>query len=257
MADPDDGWSTVPRKKNSKAPKPTVHQSPRSMKDATLSDITKDFEAKAKIWKRSSAGQQLHRTLAHFRPDGGWQINTAVCLGTGSFSRDNFDCRKRTMEQFAMFADTVAYLQEQRSDGSKIKAYAQEGWYNELDKEFLRSLGMQVSEMPQGRYPKDDCGPATEYFGPHTFVCELYIEHSEGTLRHLTQSGIPLLMSTCRRMCTRGYYPGGQFKEGELTGLLDAMDKVYRSLRFPYFEEDPNVFEGMDVLAPLPQDDDD
>ncbi|KAM0715050.1 hypothetical protein Q7P37_009515 [Cladosporium fusiforme] len=255
----DDEWTFVPRKKQGKSQsKPqtvTVHHEPRSMKDATVSDIEKDFAAKLRTWRQSTARQQLHRTLLHLKPDAGWQIHTAVCLGTGSFSRDNFDCRKRTMEQFAMFADTVEYLQ--KSGECEIDVHVQEGWYNDLDKEFLRTKGMKVPEMQQGAYPTADCGPATELFGPHTFVCELYIEHSEGTIRSLTQRDVPLLVSTSRRMCSRDYYPGGVFKKGDLTAFLGAMDKNYRSLRFPHFDEDPNVFEGLDVLAPLPEDEDD
>lgn len=252
----DDDWTFVPRKKQGRAAqKSPVSHTPVSIKDATLEDIAREYGVKSRIWKRSEARQQLQRTLAHLKPDAGWKIQTAVCLGTGSFTRDNFDCRKRTMEQFAMFVDTIDYL---RDIGEHIgDIYVQEGWYNELDKKFLKTLGMIVPEMKPGSYPIPDCGPATKYFGPNTFVCELYIEHSEGTIRTLTQSQVPLLMSTSRRMCTRGYYTGEAFAEGDLKRLLDAMDKTYKAMRFPYFDEDPNVFEGMDVLAPVPEDDDD
>ena len=58
-------------------------------------------------------------------------------------------------------------------------------------------------------------------------------------------------------MCTRGYQPGEAFKDGDHTRLLSAIDKTYKTLRFPYFEEDPNVFEGLDILAPEPHEDDD
>lgn len=251
----DDDWTFVPRKKQGKAPTVTSTHTPASLKDATLESIGKEFAVKSRAWIRSDARQQLRRTLAHLKPDAGWKIETAVCLGTGSFSRDNFDCRKRTLEQFAMFVDTVEYLHE--LEGKEIEIYVQEGWYNELDKKFLETLGMKVPDMKPGSYPIPDCGPATKYFGPHTFVCELYIEHNEGTIRTLTQSQAPLLMSTSRRMCTRGFYAGEAFKEGDLIRLLNFIDKEYKTLRFPYFEEDPNVFEGMDVLAPVPREDDD
>lgn len=250
----DDDWTFVPRKKQGKAQKVTVHPSPQSMKDATVDSITKDFEAKSRTWRQSSARQQLHRTLMHLRPEGGWQIRKAVCLGTGSFNRDNFDCRKRTMEQFAMFVDTVEYLQ--KAEGEEIEIYAQEWWYNDLDRGFLTSKGMHISEM-QAPVSFDDCGPATKHFGPDTFVCELYIEHAEGTVRHLIQSQIQLLMSTSRRMCLRSYCAGDSFGKGDQAKSLGVMDKYYRSLRFPHFEEDPNVFEGLDILAPIPKEEDD
>lgn len=202
----DDDWTFVPRKKQGRvAQKSPVSHTPVSIKDATLEDIAREYGVKSRIWKRSEARQQLQRTLAHLKPDAGWKIQTAVCLGTGSFTRDNFDCRKRTMEQFAMFVDTIDYL---RDIGEHIgDIYVQEGWYNELDKKFLKTLGMIVPEMKPGSYPIPDCGPATKYFGPNTFVCELYIEHSEGTIRTLTQSQVPLLMSTSRRMCEKPVEP--------------------------------------------------
>lgn len=253
----DDEWTFVPRKKQGKAaPKITATSDPEHMKDATVESITKEFEAKSRIWKRSQARQQFHRVLNLCRPDAGWQLETAVCLGTGSFNRDNSECRKRTMAQFAMFVDTLGYLQELQE--RKITACVQEGYYNDLDKEFLGTLGLQAPDyQPHAVIPITDCGPATKLFGPHTFVCELFIEHSEGTVRSLTQTGVPLLMSTSRMMCARGLQPGESFKKGEHTRLLNAIDETYRTMRFPHFEEDPNVFEGLDILAVEPHEEDD
>jgi hypothetical protein len=255
MAD-DSDWTFVPRKKGSKAPPKTRFSNtpPTNIKDATLESIATEFGAKGRLWKRSEARKQLHRMLALMRPERGWQLDTAVCLGTGSFNRDNFECRKRTMAQFAMFVDTLEYLQEQQKE--KIKVVVQEGYYNELDKKFLQTLGMEVPEYKPHVYPIVDCGPATELFGPRTFVCELFIEHTEGTIRALTQKGVKLLVSTSRMMCTRGYQPGESFKEGDHKQLLGKIDGTYRAMRFPYFEEDPNVFEGLDILAPEPQEED-
>lgn len=162
------------------------------------------------------------------------------------------------MAQFAMFVDTLEYLQEQQRDtGTKIRVVVQEGYYNDLDKKFLETLGMEVPVYEPHVYPILDCGPATELFGPGTFVCELFIEHTEGTVRALTQKGVPLLVSTSRMMCTRGYQPGESFKEGDQKRLLGKIDGVYRAMRFPYFEEDPNVFEGLDILAPEHEEEDD
>lgn len=159
------------------------------------------------------------------------------------------------MEQFAMFVDILEYLQEMQ--GHPIIAYVQEIYYNALDKSFLETFGMRVPEMQPLVKIMSDCGPATKYFGPHTFVCELYIEHSMGTIESLTQSGVPLLMSTSRQMCMRECIPDGVLKSGDLTRLRGAIDKDYKALRFPHFEEDPNVFEGMDVLALLPEEEED
>lgn len=253
----DDEWTFVPRKKQgkqSKAPRTQAIHAPGHIKDATVDSIAKEFSAKGKIWKNSEARQQLHRILRLLKPDAGWQLERAVCLGTGSFNRDNFECRKRTMEQFAMFVDTLEYLQELQEQ--TITVCVQEGYYNELDKKFLETLGMDVPEYEPHVSPILDCGPATKLFGPHTFVCELFIEHSEGTVRTLTQAKVPLLMSTSKLMCSRGYQPGESFKQGDHTRLLDLINKSYRTMRFPYFEEDPNVFEGLDILAPEVEEDD-
>lgn len=254
----DDEWTFVPSKKQgkSKAPKPsTILHTPGHIKDATIDSVAKEFAAKGKIWKRSEARQQLHRMLRLLKPDAGWQLDTAVCLGTGSFNRDNFECRKRTMEQFAMFVDTLEYLQELQEE--RITVCVQEGYYNELDRKFLETMGMDVPDYEPHIFPILDCGPATKLFGPRTFVCELFIEHSEGTVRTLTQSQVPLLMSTSRRMCSRGYKPGESFKEGDHLRLSNYINKSYRAMRFPHFEEDPNVFEGLDILAPELEEEDD
>ena len=252
----EDDWTFVPRKKQGRASNSRFTKtSPDHIKDATLDSIVKEFGAKSRIWKRSEARKQLHRMLGLMKPEAGWQLETAVCLGTGSFNRDNFECRKRTMEQFAMFVDTLEYLQELQEN--RISVCVQEGYYNDLDKRFLETFGMKAPDYEPHVYPILDCGPATKLFGPHTFVCELFIEHTEGTIRSLTQTGVPLLMSTSRMMCTRGYQPGEAFKDGDHTRLLSAIDKTYKTLRFPYFEEDPNVFEGLDILAPEPHEDDD
>lgn len=252
----DDEWTFVPRKKQGKVPKTTVFRqgAPRSIKDATVESIAKEFGAKSRIWKRSEARKQLHRMLALMKPDAGWQLDTAVCLGTGSFNRDNFECRKRTMEQFAMFVDTLEYLQEQQE--TKVTVFVQEGYYNDLDKRFLETMDMEVPDYEPQFFPLLDCGPATKLFGPRTFVCELFIEHTEGTISSLTESGVPLLMSTSRKMCTRGYQIGESFKEADLPRLLSSIDKTYKTLRFPHFEEDPNVFDGLDIFA-LTQEEDD
>jgi hypothetical protein len=147
-------------------------------------------------------------------------------------------------------------LQEQQKE-RKIRAVVQEGYYNDLDKKFLENLGMEVPVYEPHVYPILDCGPATGLFGEGTFVCELFIEHTEGTIRALTQRGNRLLVSTSRMMCNRGYQPGETFKEGDHKKLLGKIDGRYRAMRFPYFEEDPNVFEGLDVLAPEVQEEDD
>lgn len=153
-----------------------------------------------------------------------------------------------------MFADTVEYLQ--KSEEREIEVHVQEGFYNDLDKEFLRTKGMKVSEMERV-YPIVDCGPATKFFGPHTFVCELFIEHSKDTVRSLTQTNVPLLMSTSRRMCLRDLPPDNVFQKEDMAALLASINKNYRSLRFPHFEEDPNVLEGIEILAPLPDEEED
>ena len=160
------------------------------------------------------------------------------------------------MAQFAMFVDTLEYLQEQQRE-RKIRAVVQEGYYTELDRKFLETLGMEVPVYEPHVYPILDCGPATEVFGTGTWVCELFIEHTEGTVKALTQRGVGLLVSTSRMMCTRGYRAGESFKEGDQGRLLEEIDGRYRVMRFPHFEEDPNVFEGLDVLAPEVQEEDD
>lgn len=188
-ASEEDGWTHVGRKKGA-APK-FLSANPQPAKDMTLEKLIADFEAKMKIWQRSSSCRQVQRMLARERPDEGWSFNKAVCLASGSFSRDNWECTKRTMVQFVAFIHTVRYLQTESS--ISIQTFAQDPSYTDLDKAFLSHLKIIVLEVSwDDVFMKQDLYPATEHFAPETLIFELFMDMGPGHMRALSDSGSQL-----------------------------------------------------------------
>lgn len=70
---------------------------PQLAKDVTLDKLISDFETKMKIWQRSSSRKEVHKILNRERSNEGRSFNKAVCFAFGSFSRDNWECSKRSM----------------------------------------------------------------------------------------------------------------------------------------------------------------
>ncbi|KAI7627364.1 hypothetical protein KC343_g6021, partial [Hortaea werneckii] len=107
------------------------------------------------------------------RPDEGWQIERAVCLAVGSFSRDNWQSRQRSLMQFVAFVDIVKHLQQ---DGEgQIQCFAQEPQFTESDQTYLASIGIQVIEHQSAANSKA-LGPIHEHLGPSTFIFEPFMD---------------------------------------------------------------------------------
>ncbi|KAF2418387.1 hypothetical protein EJ08DRAFT_63827 [Tothia fuscella] len=142
--------------------------------------------AKAKTIYESNFFAKKVRMLMHARP---WKFINAIALGLGSFSwfDENVshpDQCLRSLYQVIVFKDMVDCLAEARHSTAfkdpGIKLYAQDPAFNELDKVFLESLGIEMIVVEnQGRIdaeivPFDDKG--RKLIGPRTFLlCHGYV----------------------------------------------------------------------------------
>lgn len=268
----EDGWTSVGRGKGRRPVYPQGDTN-RPMRDTTMEKIRADFDAKVKIWRRSDCRKQLVQILHRQRPEAGWQIGDAVCLATGSFSRENWQSRQRSVMQFVAFTDVVQHLQSGQSE--KILSYAQEPNYTPMDKTFLTSIGVATLDNA------DDfgLGAATKHFSPTTFVFEPFMDLGVASMKELLDVDVRLYIGSSLQRCIRdsekkdaeiarelkkhNTYKDGEVKLEDIrlvraqsqqaTGFVQSR----RSYRFPKFEEDPHVFEGMTIYSKEPEDEDD
>ena len=184
------GWTRVGKGKGCK---PEYHWGiPTVIRDYTVKNIQADYDYKRRIWRASSARKQLHRVLDQHRPDEGWNIETAICLATNSFSRDNWENRKRAMYQFVAFMDIVEHLRE--SSVTAIKIFAQDPHYTLLDNEYLRTHGIEITDAWANQ--SWFTAPIRDYIGPQTFLFEPFMEINPAYAEDLLTKNIRLLVSS-------------------------------------------------------------
>ncbi|KAK5135592.1 hypothetical protein LTR08_005072 [Meristemomyces frigidus] len=268
----DDGWTHIGKCKG-KAPV-HVHGLNPQMRDATVEKIRAEFEIKMKRWRNSSCYQQVRQILDRQQPEGGWQIGDAVCLATGSFSRDNWQSRQRSLAQFVAFMAVIQHLQKTQS--TKILCYAQEPCYTPLDRDFLASMG--VTNLHHDVTSDDfGLGAAAEHLNASTFVFEPFMDLGVESMRALFGAGVRLYIgSSVQRWVDDIKKSAADIKvdirrrrgvsdEGITADHIDQLKmqskqaeqfvRSRRSYKFPRFEEDPNVFEGLTIFWKEAQDD--
>lgn len=99
------------------------------VKNLTLDKLIEDFRKLQDRWEGTAVSQQIDE-LAKKQE---WHIETAVCIGIGSFSRD-WEHRWRSLWQLVLFLDVV----KQGGKESGVKMYAQDPAFTPLDKDFLK-----------------------------------------------------------------------------------------------------------------------
>lgn len=187
----EDGWTRVCGKSNTSQVK--VHGIPPLARDATLEKLRASFNAKLKVWRTSSACEAIRKMLDRECPDEGWSFDTALCLATGSFSRDNFENSKRSMFQFVTFIDTVWYLQ--RNTPNPIQMAAQDPGYTDLDQEFLASLDITLLDLSLGDGPQG-LGPAKAHLSSQTAVFEYFMDMGPGKVRDILDGDLRLYIGS-------------------------------------------------------------
>ncbi|RMY09928.1 hypothetical protein D0868_03975 [Hortaea werneckii] len=201
-------------------------------------------------------GRDLRRIMDKKRPDEGWRIERAVCLAVGSFSRDNWQSRQRSLMQFVAFVDIVKHLQD---DGEgQIQCFAQEPQFTESDQTYLASIGVQVIEHHSDANSKA-LGPIHEHLGPSTFVFEPFMDFDFNGMQSLFSTDPNFYIgSSAKRwieLSKRHVQSESQATESKAAGLPalsaeKALDfgRTRASCHFPVFEEEPLIFEGLDLF---------
>ncbi|PIG82461.1 hypothetical protein AARAC_004838 [Aspergillus arachidicola] len=109
------------------------------------------------IWLESDSHQNLEHHLATLKTTA--NIRKIVCFGLGTLRRLSDDEYTRTHTQHAAVETMVASLAKRGLNGSQeIKCYAQDLEYDEVDQEFLRSIGITTLKDPKGFLEVDEHG---------------------------------------------------------------------------------------------------
>ncbi|KAI0839351.1 hypothetical protein F5Y06DRAFT_265205 [Hypoxylon sp. FL0890] len=114
----------------------------------SVSDIQREHQRIINQWKTSTCCRQLQEVIAS-RPSGP-TITQAICFGLGSFDSEDgsWESRRRAHVQLAAFLCIVKQLQ--RNNPQSIRCIFQEPIFNSMDKEFIRGLGYEVVDSPEG-----------------------------------------------------------------------------------------------------------
>lgn len=258
----DDGWTHVSRGKR-KEPV-YIHGLNPQARDITVAKIRADFESKKRQWLNSNCFQQVRQILDRQKPEEGWRIGNAVCLATGSFSRDNLQNRHRSLMQFVAFVTVVQHLQ--KAQATKILCYAQEPEYTPVDEDFLASMGFNTLRCHE-ELNHPGLGDAANYLDASAFVFEPFMQLSVKPMHELLESGVQLYIgSSMQRWANNTPKPDSESKaKTRASGILERKEssamiqarrdlkqleqsiRLQRSYKFPRYEEDPNIFEGLGI----------
>ncbi|KAI1372525.1 hypothetical protein F4677DRAFT_449427 [Hypoxylon crocopeplum] len=171
------GWTRVGRRgrRPSQARKYPLYPSPSHSNSSvsgstprpsflSTSDIDREHQRITDQWRGSACCRQLGGIVAS--RTGHHAISQAICLGLGSFDPEDgsWEGRRRAHVQLAAFLCMVEQLQ--RSSSNKICCLFQDPVFNSVDKSFIRNLGHEVVESPEGF---DRVSPSTLVFGVHLY----------------------------------------------------------------------------------------
>ncbi|KAK5170602.1 uncharacterized protein LTR77_005191 [Saxophila tyrrhenica] len=241
-----DGWTYVTHGKGFRHPA-FPPPGPTTDRTMTVQALQASYTKYLNIWRASSCRKELLQILEKKAPDEGWQITTAVCLASGEFSRDNVECARRSMQQFAAFMDTVEYMQ--KASGARIKV--------PVDVAFLTGLNIDVRNDHFSTSTRTFTPSAwTHDDGAHLMVWELFIDRSREALVQLFKADPTLLIG----VRTGETHVASQFKvlHGEDETLAEKFTAARASYYFPKFEEEENIFLGLQVYwkEPVEEEDD-
>jgi hypothetical protein len=119
QVDTEDGWTVIThglsklsvgghggKKEKGKGGKSNAHAGsmPELVQGLTAEKLLLDFENRTEKWKTTACAQQLGSLLGKRE----WGVETAVCIGIGSFSRD-WEHRHRAMWQLVLFMAVVKH----------------------------------------------------------------------------------------------------------------------------------------------------
>ncbi|KAI9745355.1 MAG: hypothetical protein M1835_002618 [Candelina submexicana] len=190
----EEGWTHIVKGSRSHGWKPmptTRRREPPSIPSGlTLQKLQQQYEDHRAEWETSQCRSRLESLLdpgtgGVERPS----ICNAVCLGLGSMLDP--DHRKTSFLQLAAFKTMSSAL---GLISSTSQMYAQDPCFNELDKQSLESMGIQILEDPEAFA---HIGTTTFVYGPH---CERSL-----LLRAFEGKDPALVISTCIGDDSAGY----------------------------------------------------
>ena len=237
----DSGWTIVPRG-NRRTPS-TAYKAPGSDRSLTLDHLQASYNQRMDTWRSSTCRLQVRKILDQKQPEGGWQIKKAICFASGSFCRDNFECQKRSMIQFATFMDIVDYLQSLSDE--KVDVVARELVYTPLDVEFLSSLHVNTGTTTNNDTSKEGLPDAADCDEKNVFVFEPFMDKSLAAVQELMAPNATLFIGPGLPINPTHVTSMGELNERR--ALYHGFEAEYSFYRFPRFEEDPNVFEGLRI----------
>lgn len=125
-------------KEKEKSGKKVAGQLPSHIvKNLTLDKLLADFDKLRERWDGTAVSQQIEQ-LSRKK---GWGVETAVCIGIGSFSRD-WEHRWRSLWQLVLFIHIV----KQAGKENGVKMFAQDPAFTSLDKDFLKHFDITTVE---------------------------------------------------------------------------------------------------------------
>lgn len=242
VSDQDSEWTVVPRGKQ-RATKPTP-QAPGADKDLTVEELTATYKHKKQIWRASTCRRALMQILDRKQPENGWQIKQAVLFASGSFCRDNWECQRRSITQLVAFVDIVKHLQATSDEG--IGIFAQELVYTPLDVGFLAQIGIFACTASKPGKPADEGQSAQYHLDSDTFLFEAFMEKIPPAMGPLLCSDPRLFIGTSLpTQWGANKLSAEEFEE--MRSLYDQFDANHSHYYFPTFDEDPNVFDGLQI----------
>lgn len=164
----EDGWQRIERSVPGSDRHGDMRESdtvPGVDPELSIEKLKQEYGRMRERWLGTTCRARMVDILKFRAGDEGLGVDTAVCLAMGSVTR-NWSLRIHSFWQLVFFLDVVELLQSMHEGGDKIKLYAQEPRFTDMDREFLESLGFTMLESPQ----------AEAYVGKG---CFLYVPHLE------------------------------------------------------------------------------
>ncbi|KAI4170345.1 MAG: hypothetical protein LQ348_007128 [Seirophora lacunosa] len=205
--------------------------------DHTFEDMEEEFEAYQQGWDSSDAAIALKEQLAGITKQ--HHLTKVVSFGTGSLQEHCDAQRRRTHLQIAALLMITACINDGRAERDRARLYSQEPAYTDLDKQFLRSLGVETADDPEG----------FELMDSSTVFCDWAT--FDYVMRKVSQGPWPaVLISMAVKMIDSRpppFFPGSRMgssalSQAEAQGIVD-MAKGCSRQAFPFFP-DEDTFDG-------------
>lgn len=242
------GWTHVPNRKGA-SPK-MINGVPPLAKDVSPETLWRDFQVKTHFWRTSSCRREILSILEKYQPMDGWDIQNAICIATNSFSRDNWQARRRSMMQLVAFVDICQNIHLGHS--GSLPMSAQEPNYTAVDQSFLEKLGISIMDArKQCEGGKPGLGEAGEELRQTTFLFEPFMDLSGEAMDALFSKDPALYIgASLRRILGREHKALDMSKTDPQIHPLTTVRRFAASrisLYFPRYEEDPSIFEGLAI----------